>query len=105
MKGKNKPVLRLLEGGYGTINPNPRCEIAAQAVMAVPQDYRVHGGNAQATGRGHGVISIRVGRVLIYLEDREALLSWSRALEQAKALDEGAFGPEMPPVRYEVGGV
>jgi len=75
MKGKNKPVLRLLEGGYGTINPNPRCEIAAQAVMAGPQDYRVHGGNAQATGRGHGVISIRVGRVLIYLEDREALLS------------------------------
>ena len=34
MKGKNMPVLRLLEGGYGTINPDPRCEIAAQAVMA-----------------------------------------------------------------------
>ncbi len=60
MKGKNKPVLRLLEGGYGTVQPDPRCQIAAQAVMAGPQDYRVHAGNAQATGRGHGVISIRV---------------------------------------------
>jgi len=70
--------------------------------MAGPQDYRVYGGNAQATGRGHGVISIRVGRVLIYLEDWEALLSWTRAIEQAKELDEGAFGREMPPSRFEV---
>lgn len=101
MKAKNKPILRLLEGGYGTIEPDPRCQIASQAVMAGPQDYRVHAGNAQATGRGYGVISIRVGRVLIYLEDREALLSWTRALEKAKELDEGAFGPEMPELVYE----
>ena len=105
MKAKNKPVLRLLEGGYGTVQPDPRCQIAAQAVMAGPQGYRVHGGNAQATGRVHGVITIRVGRVLIYLEDREALLSWIRALEEAKELDEGAFGREMPPIRYKAGEV
>ena len=62
MKAKNKPVLRLLEGGYGTVQPDPRCQIAAKVVMAGPQGYRVYGGNAQATGRGHGVISLRVGR-------------------------------------------
>ena len=61
----------------------------------------MHGGNAQATGRGHGVITIRVGRVLSYYEDREALLSWTRAIEKAKELDEGAFGPEMPELAYK----
>jgi len=101
VKAKNKPVLRLLEGGYGTITPDPRCQIAAQAVMAGPQDYRVYGGNAQATGRGHGVITIRVGRVLLYLEDRDALLAWTRAIEKAKELDEVAFGPEMPELAYK----
>ena len=101
VKAKNKPVLRLLEGGYGTVQPDPRCQIAAKAVMAGPQDYRVYGGNAQATGRGHGVITIRVGRVLIYLEDREALLSWTRAIEKAKELDKGAFGPEIPELAYK----
>jgi len=80
VKAKNKPVLRLLEGGYGTVQPDPRCQIAAKVVMAGPQGYRVYGGNAQATGRGHGVISLRVGRVLLYLEDRDALRAWTRAI-------------------------
>ena len=71
------------------------------AVMVRSQEYCLHGGNAQATGRGHGVITIRVGRVLIFLEDREALLSWTRAIEKAKELDEGAFGPEMPELAYK----
>ena len=97
MKAKNKPVLRLLKGGYGTVQPDPRCQIAAQAVMAGPQDYRVYGRNAQATGRVHGVITIRVGRVLIYLEDREVLLAWTRAIHQAEDPQDAAFGPELPP--------
>ena len=95
---KTKAPLRLLPGGLGTVQPEPRCQIATQAVMAGPQDYRVIGANAQVTGRGHGLITIRVGRLLVYLEDRESLLSWQRALQQASELEDGAFGPEMPEV-------
>lgn len=39
--------------------------------------------------------------MLIYLEDREALLSWTRAIERAKELDGGAFGPEVPAVAFQ----
>ena len=76
------------------------CQVAAQAVMAGMQDYRVHAANAHATGRDTGVVSIRVGRVLIYLEDRDALQTWSRAIQEALDLQDGAFGPELPPPSY-----
>jgi hypothetical protein len=98
-KPKPKPKFRLLPGGHGPVQPEARCQVAAQVVMAGHQDYRVTAGNAQVTGRGHGVITLRVGRVLIYLEDREAFESWTRAVREATSLLEGAFGPEMPPVR------
>ncbi len=41
---------RVVPGGFGTVDPEPRCQIAAQTVMAGPQDYRFYGGNAQANG-------------------------------------------------------
>jgi hypothetical protein len=96
---KAKPQFRLLPGGHGPVRPEARCQVAAQIVMAGHQDYRVTAGNAQVTGRGHGVITLRVGRVLVYLEDREAFESWTRALRDATGLIEGAFGPEMPAAR------
>ena len=78
-----------------------RCQIGIQAVMTGLQDYRVSAANAHTTGRDNGVVSIRVGRVLIYLEDRDALLAWSRAIHQAEDLQDAAFGPELPPPAYQ----
>ena len=77
------------------------CQVAAQAVMAGTQEYRVNAAIAQVTGRDNGVVSIRVGRVLIYLEDREALVAWTRAIHQAEDLQDAAFGPELPPAAYQ----
>ena len=98
MTPRKPSQLRLLEGGFGMVDPEPRWQIAAQAITAGPQEYRVYGGNAQATARGHGVISIRVGRVLIYLEDQEALLTrppapWSEHEDSRRA----PSGPRHPP--------
>lgn len=93
---KRIPPLRLLPGGFGSVAPDPGCRLIAQAVMAGKQDYRVQAANAQHTGRGHGVLSIRVGRLLVYLEDRDALLAWQRVVERAVQVQDAAFGPEMP---------
>jgi len=57
----------------------------------------------QASSRGYGHLALRVGRVLVYLEDRDALRAWHAALEQAEVLAQAAFGPELPPARYEPG--
>lgn len=74
-----------------------RCMLAVQAKVRGYQDLRVTGQNAQVTGTGHGVISVRVGQVLLYLEDREALLSWAAAIQRAIELQDRAYGPELPP--------
>ncbi len=81
--------------------PEPRCSLAVQAVMAGPQEVRVTGTTPQASGRGYGHLCLRVGRVLIYLEDRDSLLAWQEALRQADALADSAYGPVLPPARYE----
>ena len=82
-------------------DPEPRCSVAAQAVMAGPQEVRVNAvaPHVSETRRGH--ICLRVGRILIYLEDRTALEDWTAALSQANRLAEGAFGPPPPVGRYE----
>ena len=73
-----------------------RRQLAVQAKVRGYQDLRVTGQNAQATGTGHGVIAIRVGRVLLYLDDREALFSWVAAIQRAIELQDRAYGPEHP---------
>ena len=75
-----------------------RCLLAVQAKVRGYQDLRVTGENAQVTGIGHGVIAIRVGQVLLYLEDREALFSWVAAVQRALELQDRAYGPELPGV-------
>ncbi len=55
----------------------------------------------QASGRGYGHLCLRVGRVLIYLEDRDSLHAWQEALRQANDLADAAYGPELPPWRYQ----
>ncbi len=92
--------LHAVEGSLRQV-PEPRCSLAAQAVMAGPQEVRVSGVTAQASGRGYGHLCLRVGRVLIYLEDRDSLLAWQEALRQASEFADAALGPVLPPARYE----
>lgn len=96
----SRPGLKIIGGRRLRVAPEPRSTVASQAVMAGPQDLRVTVMTAEATGRGYGVISIRVGRVLIYLEDRAALDDWLAALHEAEAVSDAAFGPVLPPATY-----
>ena len=77
-----------------------RCQLAVQAKVRGYQDLRVTGQNAQVTGSGQGLIAIRVGQVLLYLEDRQALFSWVAAIQRAIELQDRAYGPEMPLPAY-----
>ncbi len=63
-------------------------------------DHRTTWMTADVTGRGHGVISIRVGRVLVYLEDRQALNVWLDAFREAEDLADAVYGPVLPPPAY-----
>jgi hypothetical protein len=76
-----------------------RCLLAVQAKVRGYQDLRVTGENAQASGCGYGYISVRVGQVLLYLEDREAMFSWVAAIQRALELQDRAYGPELPPAQ------
>ena len=76
-----------------------RCRVAVQAVMEGMQEVRVQAVTPLA-GPGHGQIAIRVGRVLIYINDREALDSFLDAWQQAADLGDKAFGPVLPPASY-----
>ena len=49
------------------------------------------------SGPQRGQIGVRVGRVLIYVANREALASFVDAWTRAAALAEQAFGPDLPP--------
>ena len=77
-----------------------RCRVAVQAVMEGMQEVRVQAATPLA-GPGHGQIAIRVGRVLIYINDREALDSFLDAWEQASHLGDKAFGVVLPPAAYK----
>lgn len=74
-----------------------RCRVAVQAVTEGLQDVRVQAATPLA-GPGHGQIAVRVGRVLVYVNDREALESFLDARTQAEGLADKAFGP-VPPHR------
>lgn len=80
--------------------PEWRCQIAAQAIMRGAQDLRVQAVTPKASPSGEGYLCLRVGRVLVYLEDRDALMAWQVALEQAEEHAAAAFGPVMPPPAY-----
>ena len=48
------------------------------------------------SGPGQGQIGVRVGRLLVYVANREALDSFLQAWGQAAALADEAFGPDLP---------
>jgi len=93
--------LKVVGGSRYRTEPEPRMVIASQAIFAGPQDISVRAMTPQASGRGYGHLCLRVGRVLVYLEDRDALGAWHAAIEQAEVLADAAFGPELPPAPYE----
>ena len=73
------------------------CTIAIQALCRGALDWRVQGVTGAAARKGQAHIALRYGRVLLYLEDREALETLVDALEAACELREQVFGTEDPP--------
>jgi hypothetical protein len=78
-----------------------RFRVAAQAIVEGTQDIRVAAATPLA-GPGHGQIAVRVGRLLVYVNEREALDSFVDAWRRAEALADKAFGPQ-DPVPYRPG--
>ena len=73
-----------------------RFDVASQAMAAGSQDIHVQA-ITPLSGPGKGQIGVRVGRILIYVANREALASFLEAWGQAEALADKAFGSELPP--------
>jgi hypothetical protein len=72
------------------------CQIIAQAVLSGPQEaiMRVFGRN---DGWDQPYISLRVGRLLINIQDHAALTDLSNLIREANRSAERAFGPAPAP--------
>lgn len=70
-----------------------KCQVASQVVMSGMQEIRV-----RSFGREDGwtvpYLSLRIGRVIFNVEDREALFSLAELVKEAQDLTEHTFGPE-----------
>lgn len=75
-----------------------RFDVASQVMAAGTQDVHVQA-IVPLSGPGKGQIGVRVGRLLVYVANREALQSFRDAWAEAAALADKAFGPELPPPR------
>src|ERR1035437_1275482 len=75
-----------------------RFEGASQAMVAGPQDVFVQT-IVPLSGPGKGQIGVRVGRLLVYVANREALESFLSAWARAEELADKVFGPDLPPPR------
>jgi len=72
-----------------------RFDVASQVMAAGTQDVFVQP-IVPLSGPGKGQIGVRVGRLLVYVANREALASFVDAWAQAETLADKAFGPELP---------
>ncbi len=73
-----------------------KCQIVAQAILAGVQHVRVrHFGRVQ--GWTTPYISLRIGQVLLNIEDRDALASLGYAIRHAERLADDAFGAARRP--------
>jgi len=90
--GRLRAVPRLA----GKIGFDYRFDVASQVIAAGTQDVFVQP-IVPLSGPGKGQIGVRVGRLLVYVANREALTSFVDAWAQAEALADKAFGPELPP--------
>ena len=75
-----------------------RFDVASQVIAAGTQDVFVQA-ITPLSGPGRGQIGVRVGTLLIYVANREALASFVDAWAQAESLADRAFGPDLPPPR------
>lgn len=73
------------------------CRVAAQAVCHGGQHIKVMAVAGTASGNGQAHIAVRVGRVLVYVADREALRCFVAAWSQAERMGTRVF-PEDPDV-------
>ena len=94
--------LRAVPRLAGKIGYEYRFDVASQVMVAGSQDVHVQA-ITPLSGPGKGQIGVRVGRLLVYCANREALQSFLDAWAQAEALADRAFGPEMPPPRIGEG--
>jgi hypothetical protein len=69
-------------------------DVIASARIRVEQPIRVRGLTAVASPTGGAHLAVRVGGVLVYLEDRAALEALRRAIREADALADDVFGPD-----------
>ena len=90
--------LRAVPRLAGKIGFEYRFDVASQVMAAGTQDIHVQA-ITPLSGPGKGQIGIRVGRILIYVANREALASFLDAWAQAETLADKAFGPALPPPR------
>ena len=75
-----------------------RFDVASQVMAAGAQDIHVQV-IVPLSGPGQGQIGVRVGRLLVYVANREALGSFLAAWGKAAGLAEKAFGPDLPKPR------
>ena len=94
--------LRAVPRLAGKIGYEFRFDVASQVLAAGTQDVHVQV-LVPLSGPGKGQIGVRVGRILIYVANKEALQSFVDAWRQAEALADRAFGPELPPPRIADG--
>lgn len=92
--------LRTVPATIGRPTFDNRFEVASQVLAAGTQDSAVRV-ITPLSGPHRGQIAVRVGRVLIYVANREALASFVDAWTEAAGLADQAFGPEMPPAVYK----
>jgi hypothetical protein len=69
------------------------CQVIASARLRGDQEDRVQGVTAVASRTGEAHVALRVGGVLLYLEDRDALDALRRAVGKAEALADAVYGP------------
>ena len=96
MRTKPSPNrLRAVPRLAGKIGFDYRFDVASQVIAAGTQDTHVQA-IAPLSGPGKGQIGVRVGRLLVYVANREALQSFLDAWREAEALADRAFGPDLP---------
>ena len=87
--------LRVVPRMIGKTGFTYRFDVASQVIAADTQDVFVQT-IVPLSGPGQGQIGVWVGRLLVYVANREALTSFVDAWAQAEALADTAFGPELP---------
>jgi hypothetical protein len=83
--------LRAVPSLVGKTGFDYRFDVASQVMAAGAQDIHVTT-IVPLSGPGKGQIGVRVGRLLVYVANREALGSFLEAWGQARALADQAFG-------------